>query len=64
MEPRALCYRNAERTNRLLELVCLRLNRCDGPLGSAKAIRKNLDGGTFGMQGTIRDPAGQSSLRV
>ena len=66
MEPRAFCYRNAERTNRLLQLVRLRLNRCDDPLVYARAIRENLDanGGKLGKQGTIRDPAGQPSLRV
>ena len=66
MEPRAFCYRNAERTNRLLELVRLRLNRCDDPLVYARAIREHLDanGGKLGKQGTIRDPAGQPSLRV
>ncbi|MDF1597738.1 MAG: hypothetical protein P1T08_16785 [Acidimicrobiia bacterium] len=66
MEPRAFCYRNAERTNRLLELVRLRLSRCDDPLIYARAIRKHLDsnGGKLGKQGTIRDKAGHPSLRA
>ena len=66
MEPRAFCYRNAERTNRLLELVRLRLNRCDDPLIYARAIREHLDsnGGKLGKQGAIRDKVGQPSLRV
>jgi len=66
MEPRAFCYRNAERTNRLLELVRLRLNRCDDPLIYARAIRVHLDAnnGRLGKQGLIRDTQGQPSLRV
>lgn len=66
MEPRAFCYRNAERTNRLLELVRLRLNRCDDPLNYAPAIRTHLDAhsGWLGRQGTVRDPRGSTSLRA
>lgn len=65
MEPRAFCYRNAERTNRMLELVRLRLNRADDPLAYAAAIRAHLDanGGRVARQGSIRDPRGQYSLR-
>jgi len=49
-----------------LELVRLRLNRCDDPLIYARAIREHLDsnGGKLGKQGAIRDKAGQPSLRV
>jgi hypothetical protein len=32
MEPRVFCYRNAERTHRMLELVSLRLNKLDDTL--------------------------------
>ena len=39
MAPRAFCYRNAERTNRMLELVRARLNRADDPELYAAAIR-------------------------
>jgi hypothetical protein len=55
MEPRAFCYRNDEHTNRLLELVRLRLNRFDDPLIYARAIRAHLDaqGGRLGRQGEI-----------
>lgn len=65
MDPRAFFYRNAERTTRMLDLVRLRLNRCDDPLIYARAIRAHLDssGGKLGRQGIIRDPAGQPSLR-
>lgn len=66
MEPRAFCYRNAERTNRMLELVRLRLNRCDDPVSFARSIRTQLDrnGGKLGGQGAVRDPAGHHSLRA
>ena len=66
MEPQAFCYRNAERTNRLLELVRLRLNRCDDPLIYARAIRAHLDAhdGRLGRQGEVRDPRGYESLRA
>lgn len=65
MEPRAFCYRNAERTNRMLELVRLRLNRVDHTSAYAAAIRAHLDanGGRLGRQGAIRDTRGQYSLR-
>lgn len=65
MEPRAFCYRNAERTSRMLELVRLRLNRADDPSAYAAAIRAHLDanGGRLGRQGAIRDARGQYSLR-
>lgn len=57
--------RNAERTNRMLELVRLRLNRADDPTGYATAIRGHLDanGGRLSRQGVVRDPRGQYSLR-
>ena len=65
MAPRAFCYRNAERTNRMLEFVRARLNRADDPELYAAAIRDHLDnhGGTLGPQGSLRDPAGHPSLR-
>jgi hypothetical protein len=65
MEPRAFCYRNAERTNRMLELVRLRLNRADDPTAYAVAIRAHLaaNGGRLARQGSIRDPRGHHSLR-
>ena len=49
MAPRAFCYRNAERTNRMLELVRARL-RVDDPELYAAAIRQHLEahGGTLG----------------
>lgn len=64
MEPRAFCYRNAVRTNRMLELVRLRLDRADDPLAYAAAIRAHLDanGGRLTRQGSIRDQRGQYSL--
>ena len=65
MEPRAFCYRNAERTNRMLELVRLRLNRADDPTAYAASIRGHLDanGGRLARQGGVRDRRGQYSLR-
>ena len=64
MEPRAFCYRNAERTNRMLELVRLCINRADDADAYAAAVRDYLDaGGPLSAQGTIRDPAGTQSLR-
>jgi hypothetical protein len=64
MEPRAFCYRNAERTNRMLELVRLRINRADDADAYAATIRAYLDaGGRLTAQGTIRDPTGKQSLR-
>lgn len=66
MAPRAYCYRNAERTNLMLELVRLRLNRLDDPDRYAQAIREHLDAndGQLPTQGQIRDPRGVYSLRV
>lgn len=55
MAPRAFCYRNAERTNRMLELVRLRLNRADDP---------DANDGRLQAQGSIRDRRGQYSLRI
>jgi hypothetical protein len=65
MAPRAFCYRNAERTNRMLELVRARLNRTDDVERYAAAIRAHLElnGGRLGAQGRIRDKAGHPSLR-
>lgn len=65
MEQRAFCYRNAERTNRMLELVRLRLNRCDDPIRYAAAIRTFLDehDGQLPRQGLVRDKLGVPSLR-
>jgi hypothetical protein len=65
MEHRAFCYRNAERTNRMLGLVRLRLNRADDPAVYARAIRDHLDanGGRLSPRGAIRDRRGQHSLR-
>lgn len=65
MEPRAFCYRNAARTNRMLELVRLRLNKLDDPPEYARSIRHHLEntGGQLPAQGTIRDPHGHPSLR-
>ena len=66
MKPRAFCYRNAVRTNRMLELVRLRLNLADDPDRYAAAIREHLaaNGGWLGAQGVVRDPKGHYSLRV
>lgn len=63
--PRAYCYRNAERTNRMLELVRLRLNKVDDPNAYAAAIRAYLDAnsGRLPRQGYIRDKRGHYSLR-
>lgn len=60
MEPRAFCYRNAERTNQMLELVRLRLNKLDDPVPYARHSRSYLDttGGFLPAQGAIRDPIG------
>lgn len=65
VEPRAFCYRNAARTNRMLELVRLRINRCDDPLDYARSIRAHLDAhdGRLAPQGRIRDPRHKPSLR-
>jgi len=50
----------------MLELVQLRLNRCDDPALFARAIRTILDnnGGKLGGQGTVRDLAGHPSLQT
>lgn len=66
MEPRTFCYRNAERPNRMLELVRLRLNRHDDLVVYARLLREHLDtnGGRLGRQGMVRDPDGQPSLRA
>jgi len=65
MEPRAFCYRYAEGTTRMLELVRLRLNRVDDPTAHAAAIRAHLDAndGKLSRQGSIRDTRGQYGLR-
>jgi hypothetical protein len=66
MKSRAFCYRNAERTNRMLELVRLRLNLADNSDQYTLAIRRHLDdnGGRLGVQGQIQDHNGHQSLRV
>lgn len=66
MEPRAFCCRNAERTNRLLELVRLRLTLGDNRDRYALAVRTHLvaNGGRLGTQGAVRDPHGHHSLRA
>jgi hypothetical protein len=67
MEPRAFCYRNAGRTNRMLELVRMRINLADDADDAdayAAAIRAYLDAnGPLTAQGAIRDPVGTQSLR-
>jgi len=64
MEPRAFCYRNAGRTNRMLELVRMRINLADDADAYAAAIRAYLDAsGPLTAQGAIRDPVGTQSLR-
>jgi len=61
---RAFCYRNAERTNRLLELVRLAQNRTDDLELYAAEIRRHLsEGGALDRQLQIRDPRGGPSLR-
>ena len=61
---RAFCYRNAERTNRLLELVRLAQNRTDDLELYAADIRRHLfEGGALDRQLQIRDPRGRPSLR-
>lgn len=60
---RAFCFRNAERTNRLLELVRLHLNRADDTGRYATAIRRHLaTAGSTTPQLSIRD-RGVPSLR-
>lgn len=64
--PRAFCFRNAERTNRLLELVRLHHNGVDDTGRYANAIRDHLHAlhtGTLPAQGLVRDPRGAPSLR-
>lgn len=65
VKPRAFCYRNAERTNRMLELVRLRLNLADNAEHYARSIRQHLDagGGRLVRQGAIRDRRGAPLLR-
>ena len=61
---RAFCFRNAERTNRMLELVRIHLNREDDAGRYATAIRQHLTtNGRPSHQLTIKDPAGAPSLR-
>lgn len=61
---RAFCYRNAERTNRMLELVRLRVNRCDHLRTYAEDIRAYLEnGGALHPQLQIKDRRGIPSLR-
>jgi hypothetical protein len=66
MKPRAYCYRNAERTNRMLELMRLRINLEDNADRYATAIREHLDanGGRLISQGTVMDRRGHYSLLV
>lgn len=64
IEPRAFCYRNAERTNRMLELFRLRLNHWDNVNRYAADIRHYVTGGgPLSPQMQIVDPKGQPSLR-
>jgi hypothetical protein len=64
LERRAFCFRNAERTNRLLELVRLRLNKVDDVCHYAAKIRQNPEaGGRLTPQLTVKDTWGQPSLR-
>ena len=61
---RAFCYRNAERTNRMLELVRLRVNHLDAVENYAKDIRRYLEqGGALHPQLQVKDRAGSPSLR-
>ena len=52
---RAFCFRNAERTNRLLELARLRLNKVDDVGHYAAEIRKYLEAG-----GRLHAPSSRS----
>jgi len=62
---RAFCYRNAERTNLLLELVRLAQNRTDDLELYAADIRRHLsESGPPNHQLQIRDPRGRPSLRA
>lgn len=65
MEPRAFFCRNAERTNRLVEFVRLRLTMRDDRGRYALAIRQHsaANGGCLGAQGLVRDKKGRHPLR-
>ena len=64
LERRAFCFRNAERTNRLLELVRLRLNKQDDEGHYAAVIRHHLEAGhPLTPQLTVTDVRGSPSLR-
>jgi hypothetical protein len=64
VEPRAFCYRNAERTNRMLGLVRLRLNKADDPRRYTTATRAWLETHqALPQQVAIRDTRGNHSLR-
>jgi hypothetical protein len=64
LEPRAFPLRNAERTNRLLELFRFQQNRWDDEGAYSEAIREYVTaGGPLTPQLSIKDPAGQPSLR-
>ena len=64
LKPRAFPLRNAERTNRLLELFRFAENRWDDVGAYSAAIREHVTtGGKLTPQLTIKDPAGQPSLR-
>ena len=60
---RAFCFRNAERTNRLLELVRLRLHRTDDVDAYAADIRASLSHQPPSAQLAIKDRRGHASLR-
>lgn len=66
MLSRAYCYRNAERTNRMHELMRLRLNFEDDRDRYASAIREHLNanGGRLGSQDAVMDQRGHYSLLV
>jgi hypothetical protein len=64
LKPRAFPLRNAERTNRLLELFRFQQNRWDDEGAYSAAIREHVTGGgPLTPQLSIKDPAGQPSLR-
>jgi len=61
---RAFCFKNAERTNRLLQLARLHINREDDVDRYAADIRTHLEAGKdIATQGRIRDEWGAPSLR-
>ena len=64
VEPRAFSYRNAARTNLMLELVRLSLNKCDDSIAYGTSIRSFLatTKGKLPRQGVIRDKADRHSL--